>query len=573
MIICISFKKRRDWKMGNIETIKSLPFPYFVTSDEGEILIVNDLLKKNTLPNIEQLYINDVFDEWTMIKDERLIQAKIKEESFVFIKEKTKDHHVYIGICSNGLEQLLTEYNELQVANLNLDAIIENSYDGIYITDIDGNTLKTNSAIERITGIPKEYYLNKNVNDLIKKGILDVSVTDKVLKEKKTVSLVQKNFSGQETLLTGNPVFNENGDIESVVTNIRDLSDLNNLQRALRKANELNKSYRKEIERLQGSPVVLDEHTIVKNEQMKIIYNMASRIVNVDATVLILGETGVGKDVLAKFIYNHSERSREGKFIKINCGAIPPDLLESELFGYAGGAFTGANKQGKPGMFELADNGVLFLDEIGEMPLNLQVKLLRVIQEREIQRIGGTSSKKINVRLLAATNRDLKEMVKCGGFREDLYYRLNVVPISIPPLRERVDEICPLANLYLENINTKYGTLKQVNDELMSFFRHYHWPGNVRELSNLLERIVLLNNVDLLGIEHLPREYRNEVSNEIVKVEKFATLKDVTESAEENLLKKAAEKYKTTYEIAKVLETSQPTIVRKLKKYDIKIVN
>jgi transcriptional regulator with PAS, ATPase and Fis domain len=302
---------------------------------------------------------------------------------------------------------------------------------------------------------------------------------------------------------------------------------------------------------------------------MKLIYDTARRIADVSATVLILGETGVGKDVLAKFIYEKSERIRSGKFIKVNCGAIPPDLLESELFGYASGAFTGANKQGKAGLFELADKGVLFLDEVGEMPLNLQVKLLKVIQEKEIQRVGGTVAKKVDVRIIAATNRNLKEMVQEGTFREDLFYRLNVVPIFIPALRERRKEIPSLIRLFLEEINQKYGTNKVLDKELNSFFYKYSFPGNIRELSNVLEQLVLLNSEDTLGLQHLPEEYQNSDLPQNKK--ETQSLKNVVESAEKNYLRQAAIKYRTTYELAKALETSQPTIVRKLKKYSIQL--
>ncbi|KAB7705496.1 PAS domain-containing protein [Bacillus aerolatus] len=560
--------------MNIVLSAEVLPFPYFISSEQDEIMFVNEEMNKHISSEVLYKHVEEAFDEWTIIRNGHLIYAALNGKRCLFVKEQI-DHEqiLYLGLFSKDLMHILDELKDLQQANRHLDAIIESSYDGIYITDKNGVTLKTNSAIERITSIPKDYYINKNVSDLVKRGILENSVSEKVMQKKKTVSVVQLNYSGRETLLTGSPIFNEQGEVESVVTNIRDLSDLNELQTALRKANEMNKSYQEEIERLKGSLAAASEDTIVKSEQMKLIYDTASRIVNVEATVLILGETGVGKDVLAKYIYTHSERSKQGKFIKVNCGAIPPELLESELFGYTGGAFTGANKQGKPGMFELADKGILFLDEIGEMPLNLQVKLLRVIQEREIQRVGGISSKKIDIRLIAATNRNLKEMVKSGEFREDLFYRLNVVPIHIPPLRERKEEILSLINLYLNKINKKYSTHKQLNEDLKSFFYHYPWPGNVRELSNLLERIVLLNRDDLLGLENLPAEYRAETVRTIPENEQIITLKEAAEAAEKNVLMLAAEKYKTTYEIAKVLDTSQPTVVRKLKKYNIKIGN
>jgi PAS domain S-box-containing protein len=552
--------------------IDHLPFLYFVTSESGNIMHVNTLFNQNISSNIVNGNINDVFENWTTLGNELFFKAKIESKSCFFMKSSLEESRsLYIGVFTDDIDDFLNEVKELKQLNRQLDAIIENSYDGIYITDREGRTLRTNSAIERITGIPKEYYLNKKTDELMKRGILKDSVTHKVIEKKRTVSLVQLNYHGQETLLTGNPVFNEDGEIESVVTNIRDLTDLNNLQSALQKANELNKKYQEEIERLKGGEVPSNKSIIAKSEAMRLIYETARRIVNVDATVLILGETGVGKDVLAEFIFKNSERNSCGKFIKVNCGAIPPDLLESELFGYEGGAFTGANKQGKPGMFEMADKGVLFLDEIGEMPLNLQVKLLRVIQEREIHRIGGTATKKIDVRIIAATNRDLKSMVEKGDFREDLYYRLNVIPIHIPPLRERKEEILPLINLYLGKINTKYGMMKGLNHDLKSFFYDYSWPGNIRELSNLLERISLINTEDLLGVEHLPKEYQTNPVKSFIDSEQIMSLKEATEKTEERLLTLAAQKYKTTYEIAQALQTSQPTIVRKLKKYKIRL--
>ncbi|PFA67431.1 Fis family transcriptional regulator [Bacillus sp. AFS015802] len=467
------------------------------------------------------------------------------------------------------LEQVTQELKELRTLNRELEAIIESSYDVIYITDKNGVTLKTNSAIERITGIPKQYYIGKSVDALMKRGILKSSVTQKVIEQKRSVSTIQYNYSGKETLITGNPVINDDGEIEKVVTNIRDLSELNELQTALKKANELNDSYKKEIERLKGV-TKRDGDVVIASHQMKLIYEMAERIADVDATVLILGETGVGKDVLAKFIYSQSIRAKQGEFIKLNCGAIPPDLLESELFGYEGGAFTGANAKGKQGMLELADNGILFLDEVGELSLALQVKLLRTLQEKEIRRVGATKSKKVNVRIIAATNRNLKEMVQNGEFREDLYYRLNVIPIAIPPLKGRRDDILPLIQLFLQQTNHKYGKDKTIDVKLNDFFYRYNWPGNVRELSNLIERMVLTTQGQELTVRDLPIEYKESNNSSLVFTE-LMTLKEAVEIAEEKVLSLAVNTCHTTYEIAEALGTSQPTIVRKLKKYKLKI--
>ncbi|WP_286197693.1 sigma-54-dependent Fis family transcriptional regulator [Bacillus sp. ISL-34] len=514
--------------------------------------------------------LNEQFDEWQFLDNKRLAAARLHDKRYLFLlmKQMDADNILYIGSETEFLDDLLSDAHESDKLNRALDAIIENSYDGIYITDQDGITLYTNSAIERITGIPKEYYIGKSVDQLIKRGILNASVTHKVVKLRRTVSVVQDNFAGKETLITGSPVFNAEGEIEQVVTNIRDLSDLNELMHELTKVNELNNQYKQEIEKLRK--ITSKDGVVFVSDKMKMIYEIAERISDIDATVLILGETGVGKDVLARNIYNRSIRSKKGDFIKINCGAIPADLLESELFGYEGGAFTGANQKGKPGMFELAESGILFLDEVGELPLQLQVKLLRALQEREIQRIGGTKPKKIDVRIIAATNRNLSEMVKSGDFREDLFYRLNVIPITIPPLRERREDILALTDLFLTKANEQYKFSKEIDSRLKEYFYQHDWPGNVRELINIVERLVVLTDNQILSINDLPEEYQPENRNQ-PNLNATLTLKEAVERAEKEILTKAAQTYQTTYEIAEALDSSQATIVRKLKKYRLKV--
>jgi len=548
----------------------NLPFSIFIATAEGSIRYYNDSLLQNIhRMDVLNKNINDVFDHWVELRGGRITYASYQGKNCIFLSDYIPDSTdlVYIGTFSSELVSLVEELEEAKRLNRELDAIIENSYDGIYITDKNGITLKTNSAIERLTGIPKEYYIGKNVDQLMKRGILQKSVTHRVLEKKRSVSLVQENHLGRETLLTGNPVLNDEGEIDSIVTNIRDLSELNELQTALKKANQLNDKFKKEIEELKGK-MVRPNSVIVRSQEMKIIYDTALRVANVDATVLILGETGTGKDVLARFIHDNSERRETGNFIKLNCGAIPPDLLESELFGYEGGAFTGAKTKGKPGMFELANEGVLFLDEVGELPVSLQVKLLRVLQEMEVQRIGGTKPIKLNVRVIAATNRNLKEMVAKGEFREDLFYRLNVVPIELPRLANRKDDILPLVDYFTKVMNTKYQKHKQVSSNLNDFFYQYNWPGNVRELANLIERMILVTEEDIMTVDHLPPEYRPSESF-TPQVNEMMTLKEATELAEERILRLAMKKHTTTYEIAEALRTSQPTIVRKLKKYGL----
>lgn len=555
-----------------LDVIESIPYPSMVVNVEGRLLSFNKLFKEEFSVTVQnEIKIDTLFDDWVEEPNSIIIAAKFGQKHYMFIRETVQGSKssLYFCLTTDGLFKMKSQIKELEKTNRELSTIIENSYDGIYITDHEGVTLKTNTAIERITGIPKEYYIGKKVDALIKRGILKISVTDKVLKQRRTVSVVQENFSGNEILITGNPVFDEHGEIEKVVTNIRDLSDLNELQAELKKTNEANEKFKREIDRLKQRNNSV-EGVVINNERMKIIYDMVDRIANVDATLLILGETGVGKDVFANYLYKRSSRSREGQFIKVNCGAIPPDLLESELFGYESGAFTGASRKGKPGMFELADNGILFLDEVGELPLTLQVKLLGVLQDKEFQRIGGITPKKVNVRVIAATNRNLKEMVSQGSFREDLYYRLNVIPVIIPPLKERREDILPLIQMFLNKFNESYQLNKEFEPKLNDFFYTYDWPGNIRELSNLIERLVIITENKLIRMKDLPHEYKGATKLEPLTLPKLVSLREAVEMTEEQVLLLALEKYNNTYEIAEALDTSQPTIVRKLKKYNLK---
>ncbi|GAB4409753.1 MAG: hypothetical protein OHK0032_05420 [Thermodesulfovibrionales bacterium] len=308
---------------------------------------------------------------------------------------------------------------------------------------------------------------------------------------------------------------------------------------------------------------------------MKKVIDLAVRIAQVDSVVLIQGESGTGKEVLARLIHSLSSRN-QGPFISINCSAIPENMLESELFGYERGSFTGAWRDGKPGLFELAKNGIIFLDEIGDMPVNLQVKILKVLQDMEAYRLGGTKPVKFDVRVIAATNRNLRDMVKEGRFREDLFYRLYVVPIEVPPLRERRDDIFYLAWHFLKLYNQKYKQSKTFSSELIAILETYNWPGNVRELQNIVERLVVTSDNDLLKPEHLPHSIyqRDEGETEETpfkesKPSGIVTLYHAKELTERTLLVHALKMKRTTREIATLLGVDHSTVVRKLQKYGL----
>lgn len=500
-------------------------------------------------------------------------KVKYKDKTFLtnrspLYKDGKIDGAISVFQDISELEEVSKELNYVKNLNKELDAIIESVSDGIYITNGNGDTLRINSSYEKITGIKSEEVLGKNMKELVENGVFSESVTFKVLEKKAPVSVMHEIKTGQKVLSTGHPVFNDEGNIVRVVTTARDVKELNHLKQELNEAKKLSEKYYSELEKLRKQQIQIDD-IVIKSSKMKNIIDLSIQMGRVDSTILIKGESGVGKEVVANVIHESSERT-SGSLIKVNCGAIPDNLLEAELFGYSEGSFTGAKKGGKPGMFELADGGTLFLDEIAELPLNLQVKLLRVLQEEEIIRVGGTKPIKIDVRIIAATNQDLNQMLKKGEFREDLFYRLNVVPINIPPLRERREDISQLIYKFLDDFNKKYKKNKKITLDTINFLENYEWPGNVRELKNLIERFVVISEEDTIDLNFLPNTIYNQKEKNNYYLNEIMPLGKAVAIAEKSLLEKAFSKFDTTYQVAKVLEVSQPTIVRKKKKYDIK---
>lgn len=451
-------------------------------------------------------------------------------------------------------------FNNLQEANERLDAIIENSFDGIYITDNKANTIKVNKSYEIITGLKKEEVLGKNMIDLIKNNVISISGSVLALQKKEPVTLHQEFKTGKKALITSSPVFDKNGDIIMVVTNVRDLTEIYRLKKEAEQNN-----FNKNNTPIDNNNTLQDENIISIDENSKEILNIARKVAGLDTTVMLIGETGVGKELFANYILKNSKRKNK-PFIKVNCGAITPSLAESEFFGYEKGAFTGADKNGKAGIFEAANNGTVFLDEIGELPLSLQVKLLRVLQENEIERVGGTKSIKVNVRIIAATNANLEKLVDQKLFRKDLYYRLMVFPIYIPPLRNRKKDIIPLVNLFKDTFNKKYGFNKSFSNDVLEKLQNYDWPGNIRELRNIVERgLILAENT--VTIKDLIFFDNKKIQNNKFKLPDTDNLKELIEQIELSYINKAYDKYKNVRQAAESLNMDPSTFVRKRKKY------
>lgn len=439
--------------------------------------------------------------------------------------------------------------------------------DGIYITDEEGITTYVNDAFLNLSGLTREQIIGKSVYDLRKYNVLPNSCCAKVIETRGPVSTINNYYKGQRCLVSGSPIFNEKGELKKTIAVIRDVSELDVLMKNITKEKNLfivNDEY--DDFYIKNNEEIKDP--INNNDKMKSIYNKAKKIANVDSTVLILGETGVGKDFIASYIYNISKKNK-GKFIKINCGAVPEHLLESEFFGYEEGAFTGAQKGGKKGLFEEANGGILYLDEIGDMPYTLQVKLLSAINDRMFYRIGGTVPVEFNARIIAATNVDLKHLVEEKKFRADLYYRLNVVSFVIPPLRQRKEDIIPLAQQFIEYYNNKYGKNYYFTTGCLESFLVYEWPGNIRELRNIIERLVLMTDEASINNELFREQLMlNDSYDEGTKFSsEKKSLKDKLDEYEKVIIETTLVSSKNMKEAAAKLGIDLSTLVRKKQKY------
>lgn len=465
------------------------------------------------------------------------------------------------------------EYEKTKHVLATLEEVIEGSFDGILVTDGDGNVLIMNQSYVRNTGIQREELLGRNVRELINPVWMKNSVVLLAIEQRQSVSFHHTTKNAKDIIVTGTPLFDDDGEIKMVVVNTRDISEIYELREELLKAKKMEKYY---LEQINGEVVIklnsCGEEIVVVNARMQEIYALTRKVAPFDATVLIGGESGVGKELIAKYLHYKNPRRNTKPFIAVNCGAIPEELLESELFGYVEGAFTGAIKGGKAGLIEAADGGTLFLDEIGEMSLNLQVKLLRALETRTIVRVGASKPIAVDIRVVAATNRNLLDKIEDGSFREDLYYRLDVICIEIPPLRERVDEIAPLALKFINRFNKEYGQEKKLTYEVIKEFEHYSWNGNIRQLKNVIENMVIVSNSDYLQLNDIPW-LAGEYEKRIAVQNREETMAEALARVEKHILKEAKAKYGSTRKIAKALDMDQSTVVRKFKKYNIEVKN
>ena len=567
--------------MRLIETLNaimsSIPIGIIAIDEQGRISFMNSLAAGKLEDDPDRIigrHIRDVVPETRLLDilktGEGLTGQKfvINNKDYMVNYAPIMEHEKIIGAVSAfqdfvHIEKISKELETVKALNKEMTAIFNSSDDSIWITDGQGKVLNVNQALERLTGYKAEAFVGKTMQELIDSGIFDHSAALLAIKRRERVTINQTVKGKVKYLSTGSPIFDEEGKISRVVVNVRSVAKLVELQDKLLKEREQSLKYQSELAHLRAMHIA-DSSLIFRSASMRQIVEMTSRIAGVDSTVLITGESGTGKDVVAKLIHRQ-DKGDQKPFITINCAAIPEQLLESELFGYEGGAFTGARKQGKAGMFELAHSGTLFLDEVGELPLGLQVKLLQAIQNRKIFRVGGTKPLSVNVRIITATNKDLMTMIRQKAFREDLYYRLMVIPIYIPPLRERKEDIPLLVFHFIDEFNKHFGFKKTMLPQAMDCLLDYSWPGNVRELRNVIERIVVISPGSEITTDDLPDAVR---SKEFLP-EIGTKLKDAVMETEKYLLSKTYKKYGSWQKVSEILGVNLSTLYRKATRYHL----
>jgi len=572
-------EERLEHTRAQLEALlQSVPSGIIAVNNAGKLILMNQKAE-----NILGICLNKALGRHItdIIPDSRLTEISSKEisefgksfrwgEKMLMVSRSPiyGDGHV-IGAVSvfqdqSELESVQKQLGDLQRLNDEFTSLVENSYDGVLIIDTE-KVVKVNSSYGRITGLAPASLEGKKISDLNSEKHVCLAVVQElfrhVRRHEKALTMHRRLNSGNEIFVTASPVFDRFGQVARIVMNIRDVTELKSLESQV-------EGVCRDASLCRRGNLLGPEGMVAESQAMRNLVDLCERVAQVDSTVLLTGETGVGKDVLSRLIHCFSKR-RKKPFVAINCGAIPENLLESEFFGYEKGAFSGAAKEGKPGLFEQAEGGIVFLDEVGELPLDLQVKLLEVIQNQHCRRLGSSKpAVKVDVRILAATNRNLKDMVAAGEFREDLFYRLYVVPIDVPPLRQRRDDIMPLALQFLKNYNEKYKLNRTLGENALKALEAYDWPGNVRELQNVVERMVVTADREMLEPRHLPENiYKpGETLETILSGTGIMDLRQAREILERQLITKALAQTRNTREAAKLLGVTHSTVVRKVQK-------
>ncbi|MEA4816766.1 MAG: sigma 54-interacting transcriptional regulator [Lachnospiraceae bacterium] len=559
-------------------------FGIAVLSSAGTILFANDkffdileLQKAEQLPDD----IENLFDIKASSKNQGIKKLTGKNYQGLYYcvqSAKLFKHVVKLILVFDFLNVDILEknYMNLKEEHSIFRLIVDNLSDGVVLLDKDARIIYCNDAMPRQIGISKEEYIKNTSYDLETNKILRVSMLNIVLKTKAAATLIDPKHGISRIVAKGMPILDSNGNLKYAFGVNKSVDYIKEIEQMMPKDDSdpivIMHDNERIVENNPIGPSSAEPEVFGKNPYFKSLYETMPHIANIDVPILVLGETGVGKDYLANYI--HSSSSRKDKpFIKINCSAIPGDLLESELFGYEPGAFTGAASKGKIGMFELAENGTLYLDEIGEMNYDLQSKLLMVLQDKKMYKIGGRTPIPVRARIIAATNIDIEENIRQKKFRVDLYYRLNVISFNIPPLRKRKEDIPDFINKFLSDFNNKYSKNISISPEAYSEMIKYAWPGNIRELKNLIERLVIISKTNLVDKDAILKQLnipgREKIEEHPFVADEGKTLKEKLEAYEAAVLKKALSGNATLSDTALRLDIDLSTLVRKKKKYNL----
>ncbi|MFW2490309.1 sigma 54-interacting transcriptional regulator [Clostridium chromiireducens] len=540
----------------------------FFINEAASILF--DIDSENSLgEDINKLILNSEIAYFLSTKREEIKRTIVVGELNLILSIiplcESSDLKGSILIFSNvtNYNQLLHKLDEERNSTEILNTVIETAYDGMVIIDKAGIITMMSNAYTDFLGIKREDAIGKHVSEVIENTRMPI-----VLETGKEEVAQLHRIKGNYMIASRIPII-KNGEIIGVVGKVlfRNVKELNSLYKKISVIEKELANYKSKLKELNTASYSL-ENIIGESDTILLAKAIVQKAAHTSSNVLILGESGTGKEIFAHAIHSESNR-HEGPFVKVNCAAIPSDLLESELFGYEAGAFTGAKKEGKIGKFEIANEGTIFLDEIGDMPLHMQVKLLRVIQEREVEKVGGVATKKINIRIIAATNRNLERLVSEGKFREDLYYRLNVVTIEIPPLRERGNDIILISNHLIKKLSVDLDKrVRGISKEAEQYLKTYEWKGNVRELENILERAInIMGDSEVINVDDLPKEITGKKASIIPK-----RLQDIIEESEKNaiiLALRASNGNKT--KAAKILDIGRTSLYEKIEKYKIQV--
>lgn len=549
-----------------------MPIAFILTDDQGMIYKMND----SAMHILERMGISAVN---SMKQIDPKFNTKVMGDSnhcqwSHCINNCMIDINLYKVKYENNDSYYLYVYDEFKYKMNEMDTVLDYIDDVVIIFDKDLILQNVNKAFMKYTGIHAKGFIGKSIYEIVEENMLENPLSPKVVKAKKVISQKVRYKNGSILTLTGVPILNKEGKIRKVIITGRDITKLIKLEERLKKVESQKKKYLTKLKELEG--YLRTNEVIYSSDRMAQVFEIAMKAAKTDSSIFILGESGVGKEVMARLIHNTSGR-KDQPFIPINCAAIPNELLESEFFGYEEGAFTGAKKQGKKGLFEEANGGTIFLDEIGELPLKMQSKLLRVIQENRLKRVGGSKIIPIDVRYISATNLTSNQLMDNKRFRQDLYFRLCVIPIKIFPLRKRKEDIFPLVHHFLKQFNNKYNLNVTFSKSVMKYLYRYDWPGNVRELKNIIERLVVLSESDVVS----DREYKlvstfdvynddKDGSKEIL-INELMPLKEAYRVLEEKMIRRALNEEQNVVKAAESLGIAPSTIYRKIKKGDIMV--